>query len=153
MGAASHDPGKTRQIRISRQSCQSVLAKNRHYILGLSGADFQKEATVLGEQWPDLTAERPIGVQSVAPAIERQSGVVISDLALQPGYIAAGDIGRIGDDDVERATNGARPGADDDVCASSQAEGGEIRPRLRRGGRREIDANAGRVTEFLQQGA
>ena len=138
MGAASHDPGKTRQIRISRQSCQSVLAKNRHYILGLSGADFQKEATVLGEQWPDLTAERPIGVQSVAPAIERQSGVVISDLALQPGYIAAGDIGRIGDDDV---------------CASSQAEGGEIRPRLRRGGRREIDANAGRVTEFLQQGA
>ncbi len=115
--AASHDPGKTRQIRISRQSCQSVLAKNRHYILGLSGAHFQKEASVLAKQKSDLTAERPIGVQSVAPAIERQSGVVTPDFALQPGYIAAGDIGRIGDDDVERATNGARPGADDDVDA------------------------------------
>ena len=56
----------------------------------------------LGRQQPwEIRGDGPVGVQAVITAIEGDTGIVPGHLGRQPVDLAARDIGRVGDDDVE----------------------------------------------------
>ena len=79
--------------------------------------------------------------------------IMIANLRFEAGDSTARDIRRIGNDDVKTATDGAGPVAADDERARFEPQSGEIVPRDRAGGGRNIDAHTRRFGQTLQSRA
>ena len=107
--AAAHHAGQAREIGVMGQLRQPMSGEDRRHAFRLPGAELHKETPALAEQRRKLRAKRAIGVEPVNAAVERDEGIVISHLARQSADLAAGDIGRVGDDDVEGPAKSLRP--------------------------------------------
>ena len=68
---------------------------------GLAVAEFGEEDSIGNEHRRGVPGEIPIGVQSVHTAVERQAGLVVTDLGLKKGNLSGRDVGRIGHDNIE----------------------------------------------------
>jgi len=116
----------------------------------LASPCFQRDQTAWREQIPASRDDFAIGRQTVLAAIQGQARIVIANLRWEVSDFAAHDIRRIGDDHVERTTQGPGPIALDNQPALREPQRGEIFARDHAGATRNIDAGAERSWQALQ---
>ena len=148
---ARHDALDSGEIAMRREIDEPRRGRQRLHRIGLAGADFDKEPARRRKQPGDLRRQRAVGVEPVGAAVEREPRVVLPDLARQAGDVAAGNVGRIGDDQIEGPFEALGPVGDANLDPRDEAERLEIGVRLRRRAGAEIDADAARGGKFAQQ--
>lgn len=79
-------------------------AHDLHGPLRLTDAGLDQEMTAVGEPLPGVVGDAAVPVQSVRSAVERDAGFVITRFGRHRGDGVGGDVGRIGDDDVDAAS-------------------------------------------------
>ena len=117
--------------------------------LGLSDLDDQRPAG--REQRCRLRRDRPIGVEPVGAAVQRPTRVVGADLDRKRGDLGRRYIGRVGDDQVERA--GQRRGivAGDEMRAGADPEPIGVVARGAQRLKTEVGGDAAGARPFAQQ--
>ena len=99
-----------------------------------------------------LRNEQAVDVQPIPTAIERAMRVMIPHFRHQSRDLVGRDIGRIGQDRVEFFRLVIEPVADLETRAPREAQFFRVGLRLLDGARRYVDAEAGRMRQFVQQG-
>lgn len=75
----------------------------------LADSDFQSHPTTLVQVRSSLIRNHPVGIESVASAVECEHRIILRDFPRQRLQILRRDIGRIGDDEIECLLNPRQP--------------------------------------------
>ena len=101
--AQNAEPGRCRKDRVAAPDGASpAAAKIAVTALSLVPAEFHAETPSGASSRRASSGDRTIAVEPVGPAIERAERIEVAHLGLQAGNLPARDVGRIGDDDVDR---------------------------------------------------
>ena len=150
---AGKDAGRARGMpaRSFRAGCgSSPAARNRAGHGGLlTDAKLDHQHAVGLEQPGGLSRNGAIGVETIDAAIERAARVA-PDLRGERGDVAAGDVGRVADDEVEAAGQRRAEIREHEFRARSEAEPARIVARGRQRLVADVGADAGGVRQLAE---
>jgi hypothetical protein len=114
-------------------------------------ANFEETATASCHQPIEIGKNCAIGIEPIGAAIKRDMGIVVSDFNLQTRNRLRFDIGRIGEDKIEWATNRLSPIAGDEPSPLRQTKAPGIAARDRKRVRYAVGGNSLRLRQFRQE--
>ena len=113
----------------------------------LAAADLDERDAGRCQQPEQVRRHRPVGVEPVLPAVERQARLVHGDLGLERGEVGRGDVGRVGEDQVEGGLQALAPAGPQETGAIGKAQPRGVGRRYRQRLVGEVGAGAGGVRE------
>jgi hypothetical protein len=140
-----------RKVVSRGRDCKPPFGKRPFDVLLLSGSDLDHQVARGSEQAGRVGRNRPIGRETVGAAVERVRRIMIAHLAGERRDVAAANVGRVRDDEVEPALQCGTVVAREEHRAVGEAVLFGIAPGNAQRIRREIGSDAMRAGEFRQQ--
>src|SRR5690606_31073835 len=116
--------GNPGEVRNDARNRQSRRLEDRRDIARLPRAELDHGGTRLRQNVRKRMGERAIGIEPVGAAIERELRIVRAYFLLERGNVAARDIGRVRDHEIETSLKALRP-----VARAEDGAAGKPEPR------------------------
>ena len=145
-GALAYPARSVRGQAGARPACENKCADGG----GLAGADFDHQPSGGVKQRRDRGGDRAVTVEPIVPAVERRPRIVVANVGRERGNLARCDIGRVGDDQIERPAERSGQVAGDERRAFKPQTPGIVARDPQRAEAR-VGADAERVRQFREQ--
>ena len=116
-----------------------------------AGAEFHEGATRRRQQAHDLRRKCHIGFVAIGAGEQRFGGFMVAHLRHQSSALGGGDIGRIGNNQVESRRHGLAPGGSAKMRPMGNAMARRVAPRDAQCGKAPVDTETFGARQFAQQ--